>query len=224
MLSRRLKTIAALVPSGARVCDIGTDHAILPIFLSENNLADSVIATDLREKPLNKAKENIEKSGASGIQLRLCDGFSGVNSDEFDAAVIAGMGGEVISGIISRAEMLKNRNKLLILQPTTSPEILRKYLCGNGFSIEKEIPLTDNGKLYSVMSVRYSGAPKECDEVYFYVGDIKPDCRDGLAYIEKQYHRFKSCADALKTIPEKYDEYRLYSKLAEKIRSIRDGV
>lgn len=223
MLSRRLKTIAALVPLGARVCDIGTDHAILPIFLSENNLADSIIATDVREKPLKKAKENIEKSGAD-IELRLCDGFSGVTSDEFDTAVIAGIGGEVISGIISRADMLKCADKKLILQPTTSPEILRKYLCENGFLIETEIPITDNGKIYSVMSVRFSGEIKDYDEVYFYVGDIKPNSPDGRAYIEKQYYRFKNCADALMAIPEKLDEYRLYSRLAEKIRSIRDGV
>lgn len=224
MLSRRLKTIAALVPLGARVCDIGTDHAILPVFLSENTLVKSIIATDVREKPLKNAKKNIEKSGATNIELRLCDGFSCISPDEFDTAVIAGMGGEVISGIISRAEMLKNADKLLILQPTTSPEILRKYLCDNGFVIETEIPLTDNGKIYSVMSVRYSGETKIYDEAYYYVGDIKPDSPEGLAYIEKQYYRFKDCADALRQIPEKLNEYKAYRSLAEKIRSIRDGV
>lgn len=224
MLSRRLKTIAALVPFGARVCDIGTDHAILPVFLSENTLVKSIIATDVREKPLKNAKKNIEKSGAANIELRLCDGFSCINPDEFDTAVIAGMGGEVISGIISRAEMLKNADKLLILQPTTSPEILRKYLCDNGFVIETEIPLTDNGKIYSVMSVRYSGETKIYDEAYYYVGDIKPDSPEGLAYIEKQYYRFKDCADALRPIPEMLKEYKAYRSLAEKIRSIRDGV
>lgn len=224
MLSRRLKTIAALVPFGARACDIGTDHAILPVFLSENTLVKSIIATDVREKPLKNAKKNIERSGAANIELRLCDGLSGINPDEFDTAVIAGMGGEVISGIISRAEMLKDAGKLLILQPTTSPEILRKYLCDNGFVIETEIPLTDNGKIYSVMTVRYSGETAIYDEAYYYVGDIKPDSPDGRAYIEKQYYRFKNCADALENIPEKLDEYRFYSRLAEKIRSIRDGV
>lgn len=224
MLSRRLKTIAALVPFGARVCDIGTDHAILPVFLSENTLVKSIIATDVREKPLKNAKKNIERSGVANIELRLCDGFSCISPDEFDTAVIAGMGGEVISGIISRAEMLKNADKLLILQPTTSPEILRKYLCDNGFVIETEIPLTDNGKIYSVMSVRYSGETKIYDEAYYYVGDIKPDSPEGLAYIEKQYYRFKDCADALRPIPEMLKEYKAYRSLAEKIRSIRDGV
>lgn len=224
MLSRRLKTIATLVPLGARVCDIGTDHAILPVFLSENTLVKSIIATDVREKPLKNAKKNIEKSGAANIELRLCDGFSCISPDEFDTAVIAGMGGEVISGIISRAEMLKNADKMLILQPTTSPEILRKCLCDNGFVIKTEVPVTDNGKIYSVMSVRYSGETKIYDEAYYYVGDIKPDSPEGLAYIEKQYYRFKDCADALRPIPEKLNEYRAYSNLAEKIRSIRDGV
>lgn len=224
MLSLRLKTIATLVPLGARVCDIGTDHAILPIFLSENSLVKSVIAADVREKPLEKARKNIEKSNTSGIELRLCDGFDGIKSDEFDTAVIAGIGGEVISGIISRAGMLKDNNKLLILQPTTSPEILREYLCNNGFSFEKDIPITDNGKIYSVMSVRYTGKTENCDNAFYYVGIIKPDSDDGLAYIDKQYFRLKKCAEALKPIPEKLEEYLFYNSLAEKIRSIRDGI
>jgi len=74
------------------------------------------------------------------------------------------------------------------------------------------------------MTARYSGETKLYDEAYYYVGDIKPDSPDGLAYIEKQYCRFKDCADALRPIPEKLNEYKAYSSLAEKIRSIRDGV
>ena len=56
-LSLRLKLIASLVPDGARVCDIGTDHAYLPIELIKSGKAISVIATDIREKPLENARK-----------------------------------------------------------------------------------------------------------------------------------------------------------------------
>ena len=77
-LSLRLSTIASLVPKGAFVCDVGTDHGFLPIFLMESGIAKGVIATDINEKPLRKAEENLKKTGAEGITLRLCDGLSGV--------------------------------------------------------------------------------------------------------------------------------------------------
>lgn len=53
-LSLRLSTIASLVPKGAFVCDVGTDHGFLPIFLTESGIARGVIATDINEKPLKK--------------------------------------------------------------------------------------------------------------------------------------------------------------------------
>ena len=128
-LSKRLSVIASLVPSGARVCDIGTDHAYLGIELIKSGKATSVIACDINEKPLLKAKSNIEKSGVTGIELRLRDGLSGLKPSETDCIVIAGIGGEVISGIFERTNIFSQEySPAIILQPTTSPEILRKFL------------------------------------------------------------------------------------------------
>ena len=48
-LSVRLKTIANFVQKNARVCDVGTDHGYLSIYLKCKGIAQSVIATDLNE-------------------------------------------------------------------------------------------------------------------------------------------------------------------------------
>ena len=220
-LSRRLELIASLVPKGARVCDVGTDHARLPIFLIERKIAERVIATDIRPLPLENAKKNVANSGVTGIELRLCDGLSAVKKSEIDTVIIAGIGGEVISGIISRAEPLREQPcPLLILQPTTSPESLRRYLSQNGFEIQSETALKENGKLYSVMTAYYTGNKTQMPEYFYYVGKVDPKTEDGFLYIQKQYRRLKSCADALESIPEKQAEHLHYKKLSDFIKKL----
>ena len=217
-LSQRLKLITSLVPKGARVCDIGTDHARLPIYLIENNIAKGVIATDIRPLPLENAKKNVAASGVKGIELRLCDGLSAVKKSETDTVIIAGIRGEVISGIISRGELLiEQPYPLLILQPTTSPEALRRHLYENGFEILTETPLKENGKLYSVMTACFTGEAKEMPEHFYFTGKLDPKAEDGYLYIQKQYIRIKNCADALIDIPEKQAEYLHYKKLSDQI-------
>lgn len=216
-LSLRLSLIASLVPKGARVCDIGTDHAFLPIELISSGKANRVIATDIREKPLKNAKKNIEEANITDIDIRLCDGLSGVGRNEVDTVVITGMGGEVISSIIDNAKWLKEDCFLLILQPTTSPEHLRKYLANNGFEILTDTALSENGKIYSVMTVKFTGANLNLPESYLYIGKVDSQSDDGFKYIEKQYSRIKSAADALKNVPYKQDEYIHLDRLSKEI-------
>ena len=205
-LSLRLKTIASLVPSGTRVCDIGTDHAHLALFLKQSGIASKVIATDLNEKPLENARKNILNSGESGISLRLCDGLSGVNCDEVDTIIIAGMGGEVITAILSGCDWAKSQDKTYILQPTTSPEYLREFLCKNGFSIISETPVLENRKLYSIMVVKFTNTVEEQPEHFYYSGKI-PLTDTGILYLKKQQKRVYTCMVALENIEAKQTDY-----------------
>ncbi len=224
-LSERLKLIASLVPNGARVCDIGTDHGYLSIELIKRKIARSVIATDINEKPLSRARKNIESSGAVGIELRLCDGLDGILADEVNTVIIAGMGGEVIAGIINRGDsVIKNNGTILLLQPTTSPEALREYLFKNGFEIIREEPLFENGKLYSVMVCKYSGVVREIEPHIYFIGRLTPETPEGALYIKKQYKRCFSCAKALEAIPQKKESYNHYNSVAEVLSSILDSV
>ena len=228
-LSIRLQTIAALVPDGARACDIGTDHAYLPIALRRSGKAETVIAADVKEKPLENARRNIASAGISGVETRLCDGLSGIRKEEVDTVIIAGIGGEVIAGILSGCEWLaRSPYPLLILQPTTSPEVLRRFLCEHGFSFLQEIPVEENGKVYSVFSCRFSGETFQREDAFFYIGLLSCETEAGRRYIEKQYQRLRTCAQALEKIPAKRDEYndtrriceRLQEKLTEKNHAI----
>ncbi len=58
-ISDRLAKIAEIIPEGARVADIGTDHGYLPIYLAESGKVRHVILSDINEGPLNKAALNL---------------------------------------------------------------------------------------------------------------------------------------------------------------------
>lgn len=223
-LSLRLKTIADMIPFGAKICDIGTDHGYLPIFLKKEGKVQSVIATDVNIKPLKRAENNISAQNISGIELRLCDGLEGIKFGEVDTVIIAGMGGEVISGILEKGNVIVNDpNITLVMQPTTSPEILREYLQKNGFKFLEEIPVFENQKTYSVMKCRFDGEIGDNNETFNYIGLIKPDSDEGKAYIEKQKLRCFKCMKSLEKIPKKQQEYLHYKRVYEEImRMVKD--
>ncbi len=217
-LSKRLKTIASLVPNGARVCDVGCDHGYLSIELIKSGKVTSVIATDIREKPLNKAKTNAEKLSASNIDFRLQNGLFGITTDDIDTAVIAGMGAEVIVDILKNSEgLVKSKELTLILQPTTSHEILREYLCTNGFCIKKEIPVFENEKLYSIMLVKFDDVIKTFPLYHYFIGELNTERQEGKMYIEKQYRRCLKCADDLKNTNQR-EKYLYFKNLSDALK------
>lgn len=219
ILSERLKTIAGLVPIGSKVADVGTDHGYLSVFMAEKGIADFVLATDINEKPLKNAEKTVSQSCRSNIELRLCDGLAGISPDEINCAVIAGMGAEVIVHILSSCEWIKSEKYTLILQPMTSPEILRKYLCDNGFCIYTEKAVAENKKLYSIMAVKYTGEKNHYPDFFYYTGKLDPKDSQSEQYLLKQYRRFKKCADELENSPENRDKFNYNKKIAEQINT-----
>ncbi len=219
-LSKRLSLIATFVPQNANVCDIGTDHGYLAIELIKSGKASSVIAADIAEKPLENAKKNIALSGLSNISTRLCDGLSGILPDEVDTIIIAGMGGEVIADILKKGtSVAKQKSVSIVLQPTTSPEVLRRFLYSNGYEIIKETALQENKKLYSVMLVKYTGNIQALAEYSYYIGKLLPDSVDSVLYIKKQLHRAEMCKASLANIENKKEDFLYYESLFNGINS-----
>lgn len=64
-ISNRLLLCAEFVPCGSRAADIGTDHGYLSIYLLREGICPFVTAADLREQPLQKARENAARFGVS---------------------------------------------------------------------------------------------------------------------------------------------------------------
>ena len=53
--------VSSLLDKGNVICDVGCDHAYLPIYTIENGLFSKAIAMDIKKGPLDKAEENIIK-------------------------------------------------------------------------------------------------------------------------------------------------------------------
>ncbi len=172
-LSARLLCIASLV-RGNFVCDIGTDHALLPAYLILSGRCDQAIATDIKPGPLNSAKSTLAKYRIShAVTLKQCNGLEAVSPKGITDVVIAGMGGESIRDILSASCAAWVRNDVnLVLQPMSKPEVLRQWLCENGFAIRKELPVRD-AHIYSVMQVAYTGTITEPSALACYVGKLR---------------------------------------------------
>ena len=150
-LTPRLQLLADQVSPGARLADVGTDHAYLPVWLRLHGRVVSAIACDLREGPLARARETGRAYGADGIDFRLGDGLSVVSPEEADTIVIAGMGGENIAAILEQAPWTADGVHRLLLQPMTRAEALRRFLMDYGYAIRRETLVRDRGTLYPVM-------------------------------------------------------------------------
>jgi len=149
-----LALIAAWVRPGARLADIGTDHAYLPVWLALEGRIAHAVASDLRPGPLARAKETGRTYGAQGIEYRLGNGLAFIRPEEADTIVIAGMGGENIAAILAAAPWTADGQHTLLLQPQSRAEELRRFLMDRGYAIVREALVLDRGILYPVMEVR----------------------------------------------------------------------
>lgn len=186
-LDSRLTLCADFVRVGAKLADIGTDHAYLPVKLTLEGKVLSAIAADINPEPLSRGMQTIEKYNLQDkIQTRLCPGLEGICSDEVTDIVIAGMGADTIIGVLSAAPWLKDSSKRLILQPMTKCERVIKFLYNSGFEITEQKCCIAEGKPYTVMCVEYTAHTNPCTELFTYTGKLKPELYEDKEFLKLQ--------------------------------------
>lgn len=151
-LSKRLSTVAGFVTPGSRVADVGTDHGYVPIYLVETGRSPSAVAMDINEGPLLRAQQHIREACLENyIQTRQSDGVSALNSGEADTLIAAGMGGPLMERILTQGREVLESCREFILQPQSEIREFRKYLQRNGFCIEQEDMVQEDGKFYPIL-------------------------------------------------------------------------
>ena len=164
----RLRAIAGMVTKGNRLADVGCDHGYLSIYLVEERIVPSAIAMDVRPGPLSRARENISRYGLEDyIETRLSDGLAKLEPGEGDTLVIAGMGGPLMERILKDGAKVREGFQELILQPQSEICRVRRFLTENGYQIEQEDMVLEDGKYYPVMRVVHG--PKEPYEEWEYL-------------------------------------------------------
>ena len=156
-LSQRLQAIADLVPEGAKVADIGTDHGFLPCYLAQSGKAELVIACDVNAQPLALAQKNItDYNVGDKVSTRLGNGLAVLKPGEVDTVTIAGMGGVLMIDILDASPMVVDRLKRIVLQPNVGAEAVRIWAEKNRWQIVAEDLIREND-IFSVIIVLEQG-------------------------------------------------------------------
>ena len=195
-MNKRLLKCAEFV-KGDFLCDIGTDHAYLPVYLVQKGVCKRALACDIAKGPLQSAKSNISLAGLQDeIQTVLSNGLQSVDLQGVTDVVIAGMGGELIAEILSFKKELFGIN--FVLQPNSKAPELRRFLAKNGFEILQETAVQDGDFCYLVINAKCGSTPYELSETEAVLGKLELKTADEKAYAYEQATRLQTASAGLK--------------------------
>ncbi|PTX64888.1 tRNA (adenine22-N1)-methyltransferase [Melghirimyces profundicolus] len=201
-VSARISALADRILPGRTVADIGSDHAQLLVTLAERGALKKGIAGELNRGPYQNAADRIREAGwTESIEVRQGDGLEVLQPGEAEVIVLAGMGGVLITSILSRGKEKLSGTEQLVLQPNNNGDRVRKWLKDHGWEIVEEELLKEGGILYEIISARrgeserpYKNLPLR-PELLFRLGPLL--CRDRHPLLRE---RVREEAAALKRI------------------------
>lgn len=179
----RMRAVYETVRCGVTVCDVGTDHAFIPIELILSGKSDKCIITDISAPSLEKGIKNARNAACGNkIKAYCTNGTLDVPLDAQTDFIIAGMGGELIVQILEQDSRLKDENHRFVLQPMSKAEELRSYLAQNGFEVINEIKVESVGRIYPIINCKYTAKPYTLDYAELLLGFKKAQTE-----LEKRY-------------------------------------
>jgi len=163
-LSKRLQTVADFVRTGARAADIGSDHALLPVYLLQSGKCPSAIAGELNTGPFQAAQKGAAEAGLTAlIHVRQGDGLSVLSPGEADTVILAGMGGSLMSEILEagwEADRLNGVSQL-VLQPNVGEDHVRRWLVSRDYVLQDETIMEEDGRIYEILHALAGGEKLE---------------------------------------------------------------
>jgi tRNA (adenine22-N1)-methyltransferase len=166
----RLERVAAHVPAGARLADIGSDHGYLPVALLRRGVISAAVAGEVALTPFRSAERTVRESGLEQtIAVRLASGLAAIEpGDGITAISLCGMGGETIRDILEAGKSRLSGRERLILQPNGGEQPLRQWLMTHDYRILREEMLRENRFYYEIIVAERDGpVTYSAEELYF---------------------------------------------------------
>ena len=215
-LSPRLKKIISFINLPAKIADIGTDHAYIPIYLANYSDCSVIIASDYNQDPYYVAQQNVQNAGLEDkVEVRLGSGLSVLDFQEVDTVIIAGMGGQTIKNIVAEDYELAQQLNRIILQPMAGANSLRKWLVEKKFRIQDEGLVAEKDKLYQIITVE--PGPMEVEDDF--VLELGPKLLEQKVELLPQY--FKKLEQEWQKI---IDEIAINAPQHSKIKSLKNKI
>ena len=149
-MTDRLNKIFAVLPRCESFADIGCDHGYIAKAMLKSGKCEKVIISDISAKCLEKAENLLDKEIKDGkAQSVVSNGFD--NVDTCQVALIAGMGGEEICDILSRAKTQDKLPKTLVVQPMKNCDRVRLVALDCGYAVKYDKLFKSAGKFYNLI-------------------------------------------------------------------------
>lgn len=211
----RLRAAADWVSPCETCADIGCDHGRFGATLLNENRCRTLLAADVSEQALNKAKTRLTALGlAERTVFALADGLDALSAlpgGRADTVCILGMGGDTIAGILRRGES-RLRGAALILGAQTECSLTRTAIQQIGYRLADERVVSAGGRLYLLMRAvpTPEGAP-EYTERELLLGPclLQTLPPEWLLWLTRRQRLLNQAADALTRSPHERDAARL---------------
>ena len=164
-LSKRLQAIADLVPAGAFLADVGSDHAYLPISLIQSGKISYAQAIDNKMGPFLRMKANVAEARLeSHIVLSRSDGISDIRPD-VNCIALAGIGGLLACDLLEAHPEKLPAVSHIIVDPHRDLRSVRARVSALGYEIEDERMVREDKIYYSIIRFKKCAVPpKYSDE------------------------------------------------------------
>ncbi len=205
----RLERVAAHIPAGARLADIGSDHAYLPVALLRRGAIAMAVAGEVALTPFRAAERTVGENGLEQqISVRLANGLASIEPEDGITAIsLCGMGGETIRDILDSGKARLSGQERLILQPNGGEQPLRQWLMENDYRILCEEVLRENRFYYEIIVAERTGpVTYTAEELYF--GPLQLQARTPIflakwqRLLRQKQKTLTSFAKARQAVPE----------------------
>lgn len=201
----RISTICNFVNTRV-IADIGSDHGFITKSLFTKNKIDFAYVTDISDKCLDKAKQNLADY-SSQISFLCGDGLKVLYDTILpqktsisvpQQVIIAGMGALEIKNILTqdKEHIFKN----FILQPQKNVVQLRSFLIKNNFKIVQDVIVKNKKMFYNIINVTRTNSPQTLNEMELNFGktNLENPSEDFISFVEYENEKCRKILETKK--------------------------